>query len=437
MTDKTGAGLVWKLVLPIPLLGAVFVALAWGWVPGQIAASARATAEEGALQTVKQFRLLRGYYTQHVVPKAMQAGLAPMVDHRSDPKGIPLPAGLVQDMSELLAKEDTRLHLTSPYPFANRAQRKLDRFQQEAWDYLSANPEGTFISADTRDGQPVVRVAVADRMVAAGCVNCHNTLASSPKKDWKLGDVRGVLEVSASIAPQLARGAALANGTVAAIAGGMAVLASVLFALTLWNVRPLNELAVALDRLRAGDTAVEVATGRRDEIGRIAVAVETFRDSLKRTAALEADAKAAQERAAAERQSALKALADRFQADVSGVVAGLSGAAAEMQTSAQSMSAVAEQTSRQSTAVAAAAEQTSSSVQTMASAATEMSASIGDIARQVTKAAQTAGRSSDEAGRANAQVRALDVQEAVNVTKIAEAALLSSQKGTPIYLDLK
>ena len=27
--------------------------------------------------------------------------------------------------------------------------------------------------------------------------------------------------------------------------------------------------------------------------------------------------------------------------------------------------------------------------------------------------------------------------EAVNVTKIAEAALLSSQKGTPIYLDLK
>jgi UDP-N-acetylglucosamine 3-dehydrogenase len=28
-------------------------------------------------------------------------------------------------------------------------------------------------------------------------------------------------------------------------------------------------------------------------------------------------------------------------------------------------------------------------------------------------------------------------QEAVNVSKIAEASLLSSQKGTPIYLDLK
>ena len=28
-------------------------------------------------------------------------------------------------------------------------------------------------------------------------------------------------------------------------------------------------------------------------------------------------------------------------------------------------------------------------------------------------------------------------EHAVNTTKIAEAALLSSQKGTPIYLDLK
>ncbi|MGB1691078.1 MAG: Gfo/Idh/MocA family oxidoreductase, partial [Nitrosopumilus sp.] len=31
----------------------------------------------------------------------------------------------------------------------------------------------------------------------------------------------------------------------------------------------------------------------------------------------------------------------------------------------------------------------------------------------------------------------VQANEAVNVTKIAEAALLSSQKGTPIYLDLK
>ena len=30
-----------------------------------------------------------------------------------------------------------------------------------------------------------------------------------------------------------------------------------------------------------------------------------------------------------------------------------------------------------------------------------------------------------------------EAEEAVNVTKIAEAALLSSQKGVPVYIDLR
>jgi UDP-N-acetylglucosamine 3-dehydrogenase len=38
---------------------------------------------------------------------------------------------------------------------------------------------------------------------------------------------------------------------------------------------------------------------------------------------------------------------------------------------------------------------------------------------------------------ANKTEQIVKAQQAVNVTKIAEAALLSSQKGTPIYLDLK
>ena len=38
---------------------------------------------------------------------------------------------------------------------------------------------------------------------------------------------------------------------------------------------------------------------------------------------------------------------------------------------------------------------------------------------------------------ANKAEQIVKAKQAVNVTKIAEAALLSSQKGTPIYLDLK
>jgi uncharacterized protein DUF3365 len=34
--------------------------------------------------------------------------------------------------------------------------------------------------------------------MGATCVNCHNTHPESPKRDWKVGDVRGIQEVAIS-----------------------------------------------------------------------------------------------------------------------------------------------------------------------------------------------------------------------------------------------
>jgi hypothetical protein len=32
-------------------------------------------------------------------------------------------------------------------------------------------------------------------IMTAGCVKCHNSHPDSPKRDWKVGDVRGIQEV--------------------------------------------------------------------------------------------------------------------------------------------------------------------------------------------------------------------------------------------------
>ena len=40
----------------------------------------------------------------------------------------------------------------------------------------------------------MLRFATADLM-RPSCINCHNTHPETPKNDWKVGDVRGVLEV--------------------------------------------------------------------------------------------------------------------------------------------------------------------------------------------------------------------------------------------------
>ena len=44
------------------------------------------------------------------------------------------------------------------------------------------------------DGKLSVRYAIADIMLPA-CVGCHNSHPETPKADWKVGDVRGVVEV--------------------------------------------------------------------------------------------------------------------------------------------------------------------------------------------------------------------------------------------------
>ena len=111
-----------------------------------------------------------------------------------------------------------------------------------------------------------------------GCVACHNSAASSPKKDWKVGDLRGLLEVSIPIASVKASASTFTIKLVLVIA---AIAALVMF-IVIWRIssltQPLRELARKMGLLQKGDTELQIDNLRRkDEIGAIANAVETFR----------------------------------------------------------------------------------------------------------------------------------------------------------------
>ncbi|MGA0601976.1 methyl-accepting chemotaxis protein [Caulobacter sp. KR2-114] len=70
-------------------------------------------------------------------------------------------------------------------------------------------------------------------------------------------------------------------------------------------VRPLEELARSMARLAAGDTAAQIAgAGRPDEIGAMAKATESFRQAALAKAQVEADARAQEQRADADRRAA-------------------------------------------------------------------------------------------------------------------------------------
>jgi class 3 adenylate cyclase len=88
-----------------------------------------------------------------------------------------------------------------------------------------------------------LRYAQADIMKPS-CVGCHNTRPDSPKRDWRVGDVRGVLEIVQPLDTFIAQTNMGLNGTFAMLSG-LSVLA-------------LLGIAVVIDRLRQTSKDLEL-----------------------------------------------------------------------------------------------------------------------------------------------------------------------------------
>ena len=387
---STNRSMQWALVLPVPIMVAIGIIAALIILPSLTLDNARQSAVETATQIADQFKTIRGYYTRNVIKKVVADGnLKPSFNHSSEAKGVPLPATFIHDMSDLLAEKDTNIKLYSTYPFPNRATRELDDFQLEAWEFLSKNPDAQFVRKEIRDGREVVRVGVADRMVAQGCVNCHNSRADTPKDDWKLDDVRGVLEVQTFIDKEIARGTSLANK----ITIGIAIVGVILTLIAMYISRevsgPIKRMTAVMKKLAEGDTEIEIPGQKhQNEIGEMAKAVQIFKDAAIRSEQVSSEAAERERRSEEEKQQAMQKMAKEFETNVGQVVETVSTSAATMQSTAQSMSTAAERTNSQVADVAAASEQSALNVQTVASATEELSSSIREISRQVSSSLQ-------------------------------------------------
>ncbi|MCL9782053.1 methyl-accepting chemotaxis protein [Vibrio sp. S4M6] len=231
-----------------------------------------------AISTVSQFKTLRGYYTKNVISKAKAFGMKPHYEH-SGKDSIPLPATLVHELSDLISSEGLSFKLFSAFPFPNRANRQLNDFQKRAWQALQADPKKPFIEIGDTPNGPMLQVALADTMQAQGCVNCHNSHPESPKTDWKLGDVRGVLEVVKPLAPIYAQANEIRWKIIMVTFIGILAVAVVLYILFKKVVlERTNKLQKSLASLAKGDgdLTAHIEEGDKDQIGEVAAQFNQF-----------------------------------------------------------------------------------------------------------------------------------------------------------------
>ncbi|MBL6079759.1 HAMP domain-containing protein [Belnapia sp. T18] len=100
-------------------------------------------------------------------------------------------------------------------------------------------------------------------------------------------------------------------------------------------------------------------------------------------------------------------LADRFEAEIGGVVGAVSAAAAQMQEAARALSSASETSGREADAVAEAGQQAGADVQSVAASAEQLAASVAEISRQVADGAAVARDAAAEARATDETVQGL------------------------------
>ncbi|MBN4073198.1 HAMP domain-containing protein [Mariprofundus ferrooxydans] len=142
----------------------------------------------------------RGYYTKNVIGtlKREWTDFKARSMHQKIKGAVPLPTTYVQEVAAGLNKDAGYTYqLLSKYS-VNRNQGLSSAFDQHAWEALSKNPKQPFSSVVEENGRIMLHFATAD-IAKQGCVACHNNHPASVKRDYQVGDLMGVLVVTAPI----------------------------------------------------------------------------------------------------------------------------------------------------------------------------------------------------------------------------------------------
>ncbi len=171
--------------------------------------------------------------------------------------------------------------------------------------------------------------------------------------------------------------------------------------------RPVGQLSTFMHGMARGDLTQEVPERQRtDEIGKMADAVDGFRQSLIAAEQLRQD-QDARKAAEAEALRRREAVVNQFASEMSQLAESFVTASRDVQDAAQGLSSSAEDTASRTQTVTGAAEDASANVQAVAGATEEMASSIAEIATKVNHSAEIANRAAQEASRTETEIKEL------------------------------
>lgn len=137
----------------------------------------------------------RTFYTQHVVERMEAMLLVTATENWREERTLPLPAQFFKEASRGLQirGKPFRYRLISLWPL-NQENAPINDQERKALEAVMKYGEVSEQEIQL-DNQPYYQAIFPDRAVSRACVNCHNAHQESPKRDFKMNDVMGGLEI--------------------------------------------------------------------------------------------------------------------------------------------------------------------------------------------------------------------------------------------------
>jgi methyl-accepting chemotaxis protein len=204
------------------------------------------------------------------------------------------------------------------------------------------------------------------------------------------------------------------------IAGASAVLGlAIAFLIARGITNPLAELVSDAGRLSGGDTTAEFKTAARaDEIGQVSGAVAKFRDNvIAQQEAAKAFAAEVEQREALNRN--MESAVEGFRTRAHELLATVGENAGRMKQTAEALTGISGEATRQAAAASMASEQTAVNVQTVAAAAEELAGSIHEIGRQIELSNSTVHTAGTVTARSESEIEGL-VQAAQSISSVVD-----------------
>jgi methyl-accepting chemotaxis protein len=250
-----------------------------------------------------------------------------------------------------------------------------------------------------------------------------NEISPAAGREWGDNDanraVRGALnkDLEALSKVYIERGRRIAEQTeqnrtlsfVLTCLGGIALVLCVIGVIIIARsiARPLSAITSTIKKVADGAEQVDVPhTGRADEIGALARAIQIFQEAMARNRKLNAQV-SEQSAARQERSRRVEIAVEEFRQAIGAVLNSLTENASAMRNTAQTINRVTADAKDQAVAASGATTQASGNVSAVAGAAEELSASVQEIGRQVRHSADAVEQTGQRTEKSITEIESL------------------------------